>query len=74
MTVSRQGFSQEIITGTNENLQMAARSPITYEGEMPVFYPAEMIPGVAYNFSVYGNPVVAIKELDGTVNLYYIAE
>ena len=67
-------FSREVISSSDESLRTVIRQPVVYEGEMPVFYPSEMVPGVAYDFSVYGKPVLAIKELDGNVNLYYIAE
>lgn len=61
-------------TGDVGDLIVAGSQFVVYEGGNPVLYPEAMFAGLLYPFSAFGQMVVALKDADGTLNLYYIPQ
>ena len=59
---------------SEEGAMLIQNKPVEYEGDTPVVNPSAMVPEVPYIFSVYGKRVWAVKEINGEIGLYYLAE
>ena len=64
----------EVRIGMDGHYLVSRPNPVEYEGDKPVIDPTALIQGRPYRVLVYGKDVWVVKEVDGTLNFYYLPE
>ena len=62
----------EVWTSTDEDCPFLHHKPVEYEGAKPILNPPAMIEEYPYMVTIYGERVIAIKGIDGTINFFGI--